>query len=240
MQVIKGHKLFYTSAVQVCNKAYVTSGFSAGSGPGYTIPTNDLREFDPLLNTCTQKAIFPGGIMRSNAIGFTTGDRGYILTGTGPDLMPWYTDIWEYDTETDTWMSVGRFPGEIRTYATGFSISDKGYIVSGWFFSLPQLVDVWEFTPSPEGINNDKQQGIIFTPNPFQYKLKLTSTTPLPRNFNLVIIDLTGRIVFSDNEINSCPFYEKSFDLQNLKCGIYFYSVKENNKSLFRGKIIKD
>ena len=42
----------------------------------------DFWEYDPVLNTWTQKADF-GGAARGDAVGFSIGDKGYIGHGRG-------------------------------------------------------------------------------------------------------------------------------------------------------------
>ena len=56
----------------------------------------DFWEYDPALNTWTQKADY-GGTGRKNAVGFYIGSKGYI--GTGWDGMgdSYDKDFWEYD-----------------------------------------------------------------------------------------------------------------------------------------------
>ncbi|MBI4726765.1 hypothetical protein HY768_06025 [candidate division TA06 bacterium] len=52
----------------------------------------------------------------------------YILTGKRGNYL---TDLWEYDTTSDTWTRKADFPGTPRDRAVGFSIGTKGYIGTG-------------------------------------------------------------------------------------------------------------
>ena len=93
----------------------------------------------------TQKADF-GGAVRSSAVGFAVGTKGYIGTGLsqGPRGRP-YNDFWEWDQTTNMWTQKANFGGGQRQSATGFSIGTKAYIGMGLdTFGRPQK-DFWEW-----------------------------------------------------------------------------------------------
>ncbi len=119
-------------------------GFSIGS-KGYigTGGADDFWEYDPILNSWTQKADF-GGTARSSAVGFSIGTKGYLGTGstdTGPQK-----DFWEYDPELNTWVQKSDFGGAARYGAVGFSMGGKGYLGTGSAASGLQR-DFWEYDP---------------------------------------------------------------------------------------------
>src|SRR5215470_12831637 len=82
----------------------LATGFSIGSkgyiGTGYDQGIDaraykyDFWEYDPSLNTWTQKADF-GGNGRWAAVGFSIGSKGYIGTGSGNSAVV-MNDFWEY------------------------------------------------------------------------------------------------------------------------------------------------
>lgn len=73
------------------NKGYVGTGWNWG-GFSYNI-YNDFWEYDPSVDTWTQKTNFGGGI-RYNAVGLNISTKGYIGTGTTSSIN--YNDFWEY------------------------------------------------------------------------------------------------------------------------------------------------
>jgi N-acetylneuraminic acid mutarotase len=73
-------------------KGYISTGCTWLGGQ-YMSYYNDFWEYDPSLDTWTQKANFGGGI-RLDAVGFSIGAKGYL--GTGEDASGYRNDFWEY------------------------------------------------------------------------------------------------------------------------------------------------
>ncbi len=87
------------------------------------------------------------GDSRGNAVSFTIGNKGYLITGyDGDDYM---SDTWEYDSEGDYWVKKADFPGTARSGAVGFSIDGKGYIGTG-YDGNDELNDFWEYNPETD------------------------------------------------------------------------------------------
>lgn len=82
------------------------------------------------------------GVPRSDAVGFTINNKGYI--GTGYDGDDRLNDFWEYNPELNYWTQKADFPGEARTGAVGIGINNKGYIGTG-YNGDDKLNDFWEF-----------------------------------------------------------------------------------------------
>lgn len=74
--------------------------------------------------------------------GFSIGKKIYIVGG-----YQVASHVFEYDTETDTWLLKNDFPGGNRNFAAGFSINGKGYIGTGDAFSQK---DFWEYDPATD------------------------------------------------------------------------------------------
>jgi N-acetylneuraminic acid mutarotase len=74
-------------------KGYIGTGFLYVSGM-----TNSFYEYDPVSNTWTPRATFPGGI-RISASGFSINFKGYFSCGRPPSGTL-YTDLWEYTPPT--------------------------------------------------------------------------------------------------------------------------------------------
>ena len=88
---------------------------------------------------------------RSGCVSFSVGNKGYIATGFSGTSQR-YNDLWEYDTETNTWSQKKDLPASPRLAAIGFSIGSKGYVGCGYkgegttpdnFFS-----DFWAYDPA--------------------------------------------------------------------------------------------
>ena len=97
-------------------------------------------------DTWIQKADL-GGTTRFEAVGFSIGTKGYILSGDVTTGI-YYKDLWEYDPSTNVWTQKQDFPGTARVLATGFSIGSKGYFGTGYDLSGTYHKDFWEYDPA--------------------------------------------------------------------------------------------
>lgn len=115
---------------------------------------NDKEDSQPTSLKITQGGVpgawcrqldFAGGI-RTNAVGFAIGNKGYI--GTGVDVSAGkYRDFWEFDPESNAWTQKADFGGGKRFDAVGFAIANKGYIGTGYDGNT-RLKDFWEYDPN--------------------------------------------------------------------------------------------
>jgi N-acetylneuraminic acid mutarotase len=96
---------------------------------------------DTVAPLWSPKSAFGGGV-RTDAVAFTIGTKGYM--GTGFDGS-YKKDFWEYDPDTDTWSQKADLLGNPRRGAIGFSIGDFGYIGTG--FNGNFLSDMYRYTP---------------------------------------------------------------------------------------------
>ena len=122
-----------------------------GTGRNGATFYNDFWEYTwatgVLGGTWTSMTSFPG-LVRSNAVGFSIGTKGYM--GTGWNGTTYYKDFWEYDPSVGvggTWTQMADFGGAARANAVGFSIGDKGYIGTG-YDGTTYYKDFWEYDPS--------------------------------------------------------------------------------------------
>jgi N-acetylneuraminic acid mutarotase len=125
---------------------------------------NCIYRYDPQQDSWEYVTTFPS-TPRSGVTGFEIDGKIYI--GCGVDFAlyqdgmqndrPFYhREFWCYDTRTNQWTQVARFPGELRVGATGFSINGKGYVCFGgspkgnWSYGLIiyETNDVWEYDPA--------------------------------------------------------------------------------------------
>ena len=82
------------------------------------------------------------GTARNHAIGFSYGDKGYIVTGGHNNTQ--FKDFWEYNSLTDSWTQLPDYPGVVRSYGIGAVIGDKAYIGFGHSGNT-YLTDWWEY-----------------------------------------------------------------------------------------------
>ena len=133
------------------NQAYVFTGANNGS----STDVNDLWMYDPTATpNWTQKAKISNvstdsyddayNIVRTNAVAFVMGAKGYITCGENGAVL---NTTWEYDFPTDRWVTKSAFEGVARTGAVGFSVKDRGYVTTGRSSTTP-FDDIREFHPN--------------------------------------------------------------------------------------------
>ena len=131
------------------DKGYVGTGIdSSESAAGSRL--FDFWEYDPALNSWTQKANYPGGdgFGVYYAAAFATEDKGYITSGKlGPNYYAF--DLWEYKPATDMWTQKSNFPGGVRYALSALSIDGKGYVGLGVDNDLYRR-DWWEYDPATD------------------------------------------------------------------------------------------
>jgi N-acetylneuraminic acid mutarotase len=131
-------------ALSIGTKAYVGMGMNTSTTPN---TFNDFWEYDPAMNTWTQKANFAGGV-RAAAVGFSIGSKGYVGTGFDYSTNTYKNDFWEYDPIANTWTQKANFVS-VRSLAVGFGLGSKGYIGTGISNVTPYYYnDFWEYDPS--------------------------------------------------------------------------------------------
>lgn len=86
----------------------------------------------------TRKADFPGAA-RTGAYGFTIGNKAYVGAGLGPHGL--WTDLWEYNSASDTWIQKADQPF-IPLREVGFAIGDYGYV-----FTSDSVNRFWQYDP---------------------------------------------------------------------------------------------
>lgn len=109
-------------------KGYAGTG-RPGIGPLTAL--RDLWEFDPVLDTWTQKTDLVGGLI--GASGFAAGDLGYIVCGYSASGDPYfYNSTYAYDPVTDSWTQRADYPWFDRgRWHIAFGIGGKGFMGCG-------------------------------------------------------------------------------------------------------------
>lgn len=117
----------------------------------------------PFFSSCTDDDEYTVGVWysradlngkpRTDASGFTIGNKGYICTGykskSSTDGEQRLNDLWEYDMDDNYWTQCADMPSAAgyRSQAVGFAIGTKGYITTGMNSSNTYLADTWEYDP---------------------------------------------------------------------------------------------
>lgn len=99
------------------------------------------------INDWTRLKDFPGAA-RASATSFVVGDKAYICFGRSG----WKSDVplkelWEYDSQTDTWARKSDYPGVGRVKAVAGVIGTKAYLGMGssGIFDEKPYNDFWEY-----------------------------------------------------------------------------------------------
>lgn len=106
----------------------------------------DFWQYDPLTNTWSQIAEFPG-TARYNSVGFAIGALGYV--GTGYDGDYYRSDFFSYDPQSNSWVEIANFPGGKREEALAVVHQDKAYFCTGRNNGIYNA-DIWVFDPAAE------------------------------------------------------------------------------------------
>ena len=85
-------------------KGYAACGNRVASGD-----QNELWEYDPNIDTWTQKTSFPGAA-RNAAFADTVGGFAYVGLGEDINLSIAYADMYKYDPVLDVWTSIAPIP----------------------------------------------------------------------------------------------------------------------------------
>ncbi len=103
--------------------------------------TSDTDSTDTSTGNWILRSSFEG-VARSEAVSFSIGGKGFIVTGY--DGSKRLKDLWQYDSDYNFWQQKAEFPGTARHAATGFAIEDRGYIGTG-SDGYNRLNDFWEY-----------------------------------------------------------------------------------------------
>jgi N-acetylneuraminic acid mutarotase len=136
--------LSMTLAWPVCmvinNIAYVGIGNNQGFGNSNG-NTNAFFAYDPVADTWTRKADFPG-VLRFGALGIAVGNQGIVGFGYGPNGS--LRDIWSYDPATDSWIQKADFPGVlIPEDPLGFTLDNQTAYIGGYVYEYDEGVNLW-------------------------------------------------------------------------------------------------
>ncbi|NOQ72650.1 MAG: T9SS type A sorting domain-containing protein [Crocinitomix sp.] len=131
----------------VNGKGYIGTGFTLDDG-ALGEKLNDFWEYDPLSNSWSSIADYPGGDETGiyQATAFVALEKGYVACGKiGSDA--YIFELWEYNPATDLWTERTPFPGGDRYQLISFVIEDKAYVGMGTDHDVYRK-DMYEYDPA--------------------------------------------------------------------------------------------
>jgi PKD repeat protein len=119
-------------------------GYIGGGWNSTISATKGVYEYDPVLNTWTQKADFGGGYNYFSS-GFSIGNFGYVVCGI--DSNGDQTNaFWQYEPVSDQWFSKSPLPAASRIGPGVFTIGDNAYVGMGVDSDNDSsCTDLWEY-----------------------------------------------------------------------------------------------
>jgi N-acetylneuraminic acid mutarotase len=135
--------IYFATAFNIGTKGYVCGGKMGSDSYG-----TDLWEYDPVLDSWTRLADFPGGD-RYQMSSFGVEGKGYVGMGIDHDL--YRKDWWQYDPNLDSWTEVSSLPGTERGSSASFVLSSRAYIVFGSDGGYKD--ELWEYNPFTDSWN---------------------------------------------------------------------------------------
>ncbi|MDX2001294.1 MAG: T9SS type A sorting domain-containing protein [Chitinophagales bacterium] len=118
--------------VAVNGKGYMGFGATGTVGTPFL---SDFWEYDPILDTWSQKASCQGsgrveaGAFAINLNGSPTDGRVYVSCGRNNSVR--FKDLWEFNPTLNQWTQKSNYPGAERDVLAAFSVNGKGFIGLG-------------------------------------------------------------------------------------------------------------
>jgi N-acetylneuraminic acid mutarotase len=118
---------------------YFGTGYQEVVGPNSTffVTFSDFYEYNPVNDSWTPKALFPGA-QRGWAIGAAVGGRGYVGLGGNSAQNLSYNDFYEYNPQTNAWTAKAGF-GNAVADAMAFHLGAKIFVCGGFNFGNPAM-----------------------------------------------------------------------------------------------------
>jgi len=194
--------VYFATGFAVNGKGYICCGKQSAS-----YYSNELWQYDPVLNTWALRAPFPAGV-RYAQTSFVVGNYAYVGTGTDENYL--VNEFYRYDPVMNQWAQRAPVPTTPRFAAFGFSIGSKGYITLGSDGGYQD--DLYEYDPptntwatkSPFG-GGERRSGAGFVIGNFAYLGTGKATSGKRRDFWMYVPHVTG--------IDEAQLKEKGFDV---------------------------
>lgn len=236
--VFPGASRFHAFYFALNGKGYIGAG-SVGY-PNYNF-VNDMWEYDPLADSWTQKANFPG-LPRFQLGFFSINNIGYAGMGeivTNGVISNCYNDFYAYNPIANTWTTKSSYPITAGAgIQGGFSIGQKGYTGCGYNLQTGNLNSFYEYTPdSTTGIDDAAALPIDLKiyPNPCtDYVIVSASKLNGAKNLEIIISDSAGKKVYTATNVVS----NYKINASKFKTGVYTVQIADGKKNIVR-KFVK-
>ena len=119
--------------------------FGTGLEVGWQ-PTRDFYAYS-LAQGWQSVASLPEGMERQYACGCAAEGFGYVFGGVGLNNT-YFTDLWRYTPDADTWEAMEPLPGPGRSGMACFAMGGKLYFVGGRFSANEFTAETWRYDPA--------------------------------------------------------------------------------------------
>ena len=122
------------------------------TGDGNSGELDDMLKYDPINDTWSVLASFPGG-ERSYSYGVTSGNKAYVGFGYNFQVsvgQTYFNDFWEFDGNTETWTQLTSCPCEGRRHPAMVATDSKVFVGLGSKVNATDLKDWWEYDISTD------------------------------------------------------------------------------------------
>ncbi len=107
---------------------------------------------DSAVGTWTQVGSFPGQA-RSNAVGFSIGNTGYIGSGLANDGLTALADFFAYNPSANSWLQIESLQDSVSIHprfgAVAFSFDTTAYVLTGTD-GKNYFGDIWRYSPTTD------------------------------------------------------------------------------------------
>lgn len=211
-------------------KVYIVGGGDASGGLG----TDALWSYDPVLDDWNQLTDLPGNGRKAH-MGFAIAEHLYF--GTGWNGSTYYSDMYRYNTQTNTWTQVSDFGGGKRRHTEEFAVGGMGYVIGGMDEQSTYKKDVWQYRSEFVSQKEFKEKGgasFQVQPNPAKELITVELTQHKKRGRELRVYSSKGRLIRSTTVKNG----PKRMDIGGLASGVYFLEIRKEGNTPERKKLI--
>jgi N-acetylneuraminic acid mutarotase len=183
-------------------------------------------------NTWSQIPDFPGD-SRSNAMGTSIGNKGYVGLGLDNSTFINSNGFWEWDQISNLWTQKINFAGTGRQSVAAFTIGTKIYVGVG--YDNGNANDFWEYcdTCTDVGIKESGLlQNVQVYPNPASDVIYMYNL-PTDINATVTLSTITGQVVQSEK------LSQNKINVSALNNGIYFLKIETKNGSAVKKVIVQ-
>jgi hypothetical protein len=188
---------------------------------------HDFYEYDPVLNSWSQKSDFPGTAFQIGC-GFVLLNRAFLINDNN--------EVWLYNPDLDSWSQKNNFSGSPRWNASTFSINEIGYVCVGDTLvvsnGVVQTSTVWQYTSDSldaiEEVDYFRNFRVIYIPAENIVSIHSDYKTPL------TIYNEVGKLI---TRVEALPG-EMKIDVGKWAPGVHFVSAEMKQQFVTR-KFIK-